>query len=309
MKIEKLNGLIAAPFTPMLSDGNLNLKVIEKYADHLISARIAGVFICGTTGEGISMTKTERMLVLEEWIRCAGKKLKVISHVGGNCIEECKELASHAEKTGAYAVSAFAPSFFKPSNAQNLIEFLEKIAASAPTLPFYYYNIPGFTGVNIPVSSILALAKNKIPTFAGVKFTHFDLYEMQKCMAFDGGKYDIVHGYDETLLCGLSLGVQSAIGSTYNYIPEVYIQLWEAFNYGDLDSARKFQRLSVGIVDILNKYGGGVVAGKAIMKLIGIDCGDCRLPINKFSRDELKSLKDDLEQVGFFSTVYHSNEL
>ncbi len=249
------------------------------------------------------------MLVLEEWIRCVGNKLKIIAHIGGNCIEECMELAKHAEKTGIYAISAFAPSFFKPGNAEILVDFLARIAVAAPSLPFYYYNIPGFTGVNIPVSTIINAAKTKIPTFAGVKFTHFDLYEMQKCMSMENGRYDIVHGYDETLLAGLSLGVESAIGSTYNYIPEVYLQLWDAFKRGDQVKARELQQVSVEVVNILIKYGGGVVAGKAIMKLMDIDCGECRLPNKIFSPSDYSALKVDLEKIGFFKLTTQSIEI
>jgi N-acetylneuraminate lyase len=299
MSIQKHFNLIAAPFTPMDSEGEVNLEVIGKYASYLIESKISGAFVCGTTGEGPSLTTEERKMVLEKWISSANRELKIISHVGGNCISQSKELAAHAEKSGAYAIASFAPSFFRPATANELVSFLAPIASSAPNLPFYFYHIPSFTGVDLPVSELLEVADG-IPNFAGVKYTHFDLYDMQKCMVSPNDKYEILHGYDETLLCGLSLGVKSAVGSTYNYIPEVYLNVWEAFINGDLEKAREWQQVSVKIVNILNKYGGGVRAGKAIMNLIGIGCGPCRLPIKGMAQNEMGALKSDLGNAGFF---------
>lgn len=293
-------GLIAAPFTPMDKEGNLKLDVIDTYAKHITKSHLSGVFICGTSGEATSLSVKERKAVLEKWISQAESNIKIICHVGSNSINDSIELASHAQATGAKAIGSFAPSFFKPSNAKELVDFLAPIAAAAPDLPFYYYNIPSFTGVNIPVSEVLAMADMFIPTFAGVKYTHYDLYDMQKCIAYGGCKYEILHGYDETLLCGLSLGVNSAVGSTYNHIPKIYQNIIDAFDENDIEKAREWQQFSVRFVNILIKYGGGVRGGKALMKLIGLDCGPCRLPINNFDGNELNNYKKDLEEIDFF---------
>jgi N-acetylneuraminate lyase len=300
MNAKNLHGLIAAPFTPMTETGEINTGPIVKYARHLINSKVAGAFVCGTTGEGISMTTVERNAILREWVTHSGNELKIIAHVGGNSLPQSMELAAFAERQGAYAIASFAPSFFKPGTAGELVSFLAPIAAAAPDTPFYFYHFPSLTGVNIPVISFLEEADGIIPTLAGVKYTHFDLYDMQQCMAYKDGKYEILHGYDEVLLGGLALGVRSAVGSTYNYMAPLYLRLWEAFNRGDLESARKHQQVSVQVVRQLNKYGGGVRAGKEIMKLTGIDCGPCRLPIRPFSPEESDSLRVDLETIGFF---------
>ncbi len=300
---EALKGLIAAPFTPMDEAGRINPGMVENYARYLIRSGVTGAFVCGTTGECMSLTTEERKLVLESWVRSANGKLKVIAHVGGNCLLQSSELASHAEKSGAFAIGAFAPSFFKPATAQELVKFLSPVAASAPGLPFYYYHMPSMTGVNLPVVELLTLAQSEIPNFAGVKYTHFDLYDMQQCIAYGDGRYEILHGYDEILLAGISLGVNAAVGSTYNYMPSVYTGLWEAFRHGDMDRARKLQQFSVSIVKILIRYGGGVRAGKAIMSLVGIDCGSCRLPIREMDATEKENLRKDLSEAGFFKMV------
>lgn len=97
----------------------------------------------------------------------------------------------------------------------------EKWVEAAGSLPFYYYHMPSMTGIAVAASDIVAEAGARIPNFRGVKFTHSDLFDMQKCLMFGNG-IEVMHGYDEMLLAGLSLGAVSAVGSTYNYIPTVY---------------------------------------------------------------------------------------
>lgn len=303
MNFEMLNGLVAAPFTPMDGKGNLNLDQIDNYANLLIRNKIMGIFVCGTTGESFSMTIKERKQVLEKWVKVAGKKLKIICHVGSNCLKESIELAAHAQRQGAYAIGCISPMFFKPSNASDLMEFLKPIAASAPELPFFYYHFPAITGVDIKASEVLQFASTSIPNFGGIKFTHSDFYDMQKCIAFDGGRYNVLNGFDEMLLCGLSLGVKAAVGSTYNFLAPLYHKIWESFSSGDVTRARELQQYSVRVVDILVKYRGATVAGKAIMELLGIDCGPCRLPLKSLVPDEKEAMKKELTEIKFFEMI------
>jgi N-acetylneuraminate lyase len=294
---------IAAPFTPMSTSGEVNLRPVRKYAQHLISSKVQGAFVCGTTGEGVSLTTEERKMVLEEWVKSSENKLKIICHIGGNSLPQSIELAAHAWKSGASATAAFSPSFFKPANAKELVSFLAPVAAAAPEIPFYFYHFPSLTGVTLPVIDVLAEADLHIPNFAGVKFTHFDLYDMQQCIEYEKGKYEILHGYDEVLLCGLALGVNSAVGSTYNYMAAVYHKIVEAYYKGDMEMARAYQLISVHIVKLLIKHGGGVRAGKAIMEFVGIDCGQCRLPIRSMDEKEKASFKSELAETGFFNEI------
>ena len=102
---EKLEGMVAATFTPLDENGDVNLSVIDKYA-------IKGIFVCGTTGEFSSLTIDERKLILEKWLVSARKRFKVIAHVGSNCQRSAMELARHAAQVGADAIASIAPSFF-----------------------------------------------------------------------------------------------------------------------------------------------------------------------------------------------------
>lgn len=298
---ERLEGLIAASFTPMDASGKISLSVIGKYADLLASSGMTGVFVCGTTGESLSLTTAERKDIVSQWVKSAGGRFKVIAHVGSNSQFEAMELARHAYEVGADAIGAMAPCFFKPATVQDLIAFFAPIAKSAEQLPFYYYNMPSMTGVSLPVADFLLEGKKVMPNLVGTKFTHNNLMEMGQCLSLNDGEFEVLHGYDEILISGLVFGAIAGVGSTYNYLPEIYHGIIAAMKKGDMEAARELQMKSIEIVKIIIKYGGGVRGGKAIMNLIGIDCGQCRLPIAQFSEKEYKSLKEDLTKINFFS--------
>lgn len=300
---ERFHGLIAAPFTPMHDDGSLNLPAVKPYADLLVAQGIAGAFICGTTGEGFSMTIEERKAVAEAWVKASEGRLKIIVHVGANCQQDAKALASHAQSCGASAIASIAPNFYKPCCVEDLVNFFVPVAGAASELPFYYYNMPSMSGVCLPVDKFLELASERIPNLQGIKFTHNNLMEMNQCINLDGGRYEILNGFDEILLCGMALGAKAGVGSTYNYAGKVYNQLIAAFEAGDIAKARELQMYSVEIVKIIIKYGGGVIGGKAIMTLLGISCGECRPPLHRFSADEYAGLRKDLEEIGFFERI------
>lgn len=297
---QKLKGLVAATFTPMDAEGNVNLPVIGKYADLMFTSGVSGVFVCGTTGESYSLTTNERKQILEEWVKSADGRFKVIAHVGSNSMFEAVELARHAQEIGADAIGAMAPCFFKPSTVKDLVDFFAPIAQAAEELPFYYYNMPSITGVSLPVAQFLHEGKKVIPNLVGTKFTHNNLMEMGECIALDNGAFEVLHGFDEILIAGLAFGAIAGVGSTYNYLPSVYLGIFDAMEKGDLVKARELQQQSIEIVKVIIKYGGGVRGGKAIMNLIGIECGECRLPITPFSEQEYKTLKEDLERIGYF---------
>jgi hypothetical protein len=98
-----LHGLIAAPFTAMRPDARLHLELIQQQAQRLADNGVLGAFICGTTGEGFSLTTEERMQVAERWLAVAPKQLRVIVHVAHNSQGESRKLAAQAEQIGAYA--------------------------------------------------------------------------------------------------------------------------------------------------------------------------------------------------------------
>jgi N-acetylneuraminate lyase len=298
MDIQKITGLIAAPFTPMKRDGSLNTGIIPEYANKLKKDKVSGVFICGTTGEGMLMTPDERMEVAEKWISEQTKDFKVIVHIGTTSSKLSQKLAKHAEHVGVYAVGCMGPLFLPPTGVDELVGFCAEVAAGAPGLPFYYYHIPSVSGVKISMLEFIQMAKRQIPNLAGIKFTDNNFMDMQQCLGLDNGKWDILHGYDELFLAGLAFGAKGAVGSTYNFIAPLYHGIIEDFGKGNLGAARDKQALSVRVVEVLNKYGGAIAAGKALMKHVGVDCGPCRLPIINQNGINYKNLTNEIECIG-----------
>ena len=298
--MKKINGHIAAPFTPLHSDGSVNLDPIEAYADLLHRNHLDGVFVCGSSGEGALLTKEERMSIAEKWVEVAGNSLKVIVHTGGTNIVDQESLAAHAQEIGAYAVAAMAPMFLGPKRIEELGTFCSKVSSAAPGLPFYYYHIPGLNGINLPVMDLLKYADAEIPDFAGVKYTHDNMYEFDQCFRYENKKYDMLHGLDETYLSGLAYGCKSGVGGTYNHCYGLYENMKTAFEAGDFDKARGLQHMSHLFVNVLIRYRGNIVGGKRIMKFLGIDCGPNRIPLQTISDKEEKSMKAELEEIGFF---------
>lgn len=295
-----LQGLIAAPFTPMHIDGSLNLELIPRYYEMLKANGVIGAFICGSTGEGVSMSINEKKAVAEAWADCSkgDTSFIVMPLLGGTCLADCKELALHAREIGLGAVSFTAPFYFKPANVEMLAQCCAEVASTVPDMPFYYYHIPVLTGVGFTMFDLLKAIDGLIPNFAGVKYTHEDFMDFLSCINFQNGKYDMLWGRDENMLPALAVGAKAAVGSTFNYAAPLYYNLIDAFNNGDLAKAQLLQQKSIDIIRLLGKY-GGIATGKAYMKLIHMDCGEFRLPVKNMSSADFELFKKDAEQLGF----------
>lgn len=300
--MNKLTGLIAAPFTPFREDGSIHLPQIEVLVEHLIAQQIKGIFICGSTGEGPSMTVEERMQVAEAFVNLSDKRLYTFVHVGHNSLAEARKLAAHARQIGADAISATVPTYFKINTVEALIKSLAEIAEGAPDLPLYYYNIPSLTGVNLDMAGFLTQATDQLPTLAGIKYTAPWLHEYQACLHTAQGLYDVLYGTDEMMLGALAVGARGFIGSTYNFAAPIYHQVQAAFDQGDLATARQYQTKAVEIVRIILRY-GSLPSQKAIMKMIGLDCGPVRLPLSELSTSQKAALRRDLTEIGFFEQI------
>jgi len=304
----KIEGLIAATFGTFHADSTLNLDIIPSLVERMIADGLAGVFICGTNGEGPNLTIEERMTVAETYVKAVNKRILVLVHVGHTSIAESRKLAAHAAEIGADAISSVAAFYFKPTSVQNLVESMAEIASAAPELPFYYYHIPTLTGVGLDMIEFLRLSEDLIPNLAGIKYTASTLHEYQACVNYKNGKYDILFGFDEMLLSALSVGAKGAIGSTYTYAAPLYLKVVELFRAGKIAEAQQMQLQSVEMVRCLVKF-PPIPAQRAIMKMQGFDLGKCRLPLKGLSEQDTESFKASLDNMGFFELLNELNDL
>lgn len=300
--MDKITGLIDAPFTPFYENGEVNLEPIEQYAKMLAKNGLKGVFINGSSGEGYMLTEDERMRLAERWVEVAPKGFKVIVHVGSTCVKSSERLAAHAQKIGAFGIGAMATPFPKIGRIEELVKYCEEIAAAAPELPFYYYHIPAFNGAFLSMLDFLKAVDGRIPNFAGIKYTYESLYEYNQCRLYANGKFDMLHGQDETILPCLAMGgAQGGIGGTTNYNGRCLVGILDAWKSGDLEKARELQNYAQEVINVICHFRGNIVGGKRIMKLIGLDLGKNRTPFNNMTDEEEARMKQELEAIDFFN--------
>ncbi|MCM1109570.1 MAG: dihydrodipicolinate synthase family protein [Clostridium sp.] len=299
--MEKIIGLIDAPFTPFYENGEVNYEPIPAYARMLQKNGLKGVFINGSSGEGYMLTDDERKKLAETWVQAAPEGFKVIVHVGSCCVKSSRALAEHAASIGAWGIGAMAPPFPKVGRVEELVKYCEEIAAGASELPFYFYHIPAFNGAYLSMLEFLKAVDGRIPNFAGIKYTFESLYEYNQCRLYKDGKYDMLHGQDETILPCLAMGgARGGIGGTTNYNGVNLVGIINAWNAGDLEKARELQNFSQEVINVICNYRGNIVGGKRIMKLIGLDLGKNRTPFRNLTDEEEASMKAELEAIRFF---------
>ncbi len=301
MNFEKIKGLLVAPFTPFCEKGEVNYAPIPQYAAMLEKNGLIGVFINGSSGEGYMLTVEERMKLAEKWMDATSPNFKVIVHVGASCIKDSYKMAQHAQQIGAFGVGSMASPFPKVGRVDELVKYCEEIAQGAPDLPFYFYHIPALNGVFLPMLPFLKQADERIPNLAGIKYTYESLYEYNQCMHYKGGKFDMLHGQDETILSGLIMGgAQGGISGTGNYIGNSLVGVIKEYNNGNIEKAREYQNFAQDVINVIAKYRGNIVAGKRIMKLMGLDLGRNRTPFQNLTDAEEVAIKSELQAIGFF---------
>ncbi len=293
--MQRWTGIWPALVTPLTGDERINVPVTRRLVDHLIAAGVGGFYVCGGTGEGILLPLVERKRMAEVVVEQVGGRAPVIVHVGAAATADALTLAAHAGAVGADAVAAVPP-FYYNVGFRAIKEHYELIARAC-ALPLYIYYIPGSTGVTVSAAQMWELCQ--IPGVRGFKYTAPDMYLLEQIFSLAQGRVNVFSGPDQLLAPMLTVGVDGAIGSTYNVLPRHFVKLYDAFRAGDVDGARRLQAQGNRVIDTLHQY-GGLVALKEAMRFIGFDCGYYRRPFGRLGDDEVALLRVALEQVGFF---------
>lgn len=297
-----MRGLVAAVVTPMDEKGDLNLGIVPRIVDHLEENGITGIYIAGSTGEGMSLTDEERRSVAEAYVMAAKGRMKSFVQVGHNSLKASAELAGHAESIGADAVSATPTGYFKVSSEEELVEGLLPIVEASPKTPFYYYHIPFLSGVNLDPMKLTDRAMDRLPTFCGIKYSDggsfFNLPMLEKV----GPGLEFMAGSDEAYLMAVAQGFKSAVGSTYNYAAPIYDNVRNALDAGDFERARLWQARAIEMITTMFETCGRASL-KSMMRMVGIDCGPVRRPIDPAGDEQVEALRKRLEEMGWFEWV------
>jgi N-acetylneuraminate lyase len=272
MELAKFKGIIPALLTPFDENDKLNENELKKLIERNIAQGVSGFYVAGSTGEAFLLSMEERKRVMQIVKETAGKRVTLIAHVGCVATAHSVELARYASELGYDAVSSVAPFYYKFG-----FEDIKKhyfAIADASGLPVIVYNFPAFSGVNITVDQLGELLSDE--RVIGLKHTSSDYFAMERLRHLFPDKV-IYNGYDETYLCGLMMGCDGAIGSTFNFMSDKFIAITNAFKAGDIKLAQALQREANDVLDPLIKT--GVMAGeKEVLNQLGFSFGQPRAP-------------------------------
>lgn len=292
MKNNKFKGLFSALLTPFNEDGSIKFDSIKKLVEFNIENGIDGFYVGGSTGEGLLLTNEERKEVFKCVKEAAGNRVTLIAHVGTISTDAAIDMAKCAESLGYDAVSAVAP-FYYGFPLEAILGYYNDIANSTE-LPMIIYNFPNSGGFSLTKDIANELFKNE--KFIGIKHTSSDMFALQRFKQLDR---DVVvyNGFDETLLAGLAMGADGAIGSTYNFMGRKFKQIMNDFKAGNLEKAQQGQNEADEIISEMIKY-GVFQSEKAILTELGVDMGECRkpfLPISDACRASMKKIAEKLK--------------
>lgn len=284
MKKPLFTGACTALVTPF-ENGKINLSMLERLLARQIDAGIEAVVICGTTGESPTLSDTEKLELFRHAKQYAGNECIIIAGTGSNCTEHAIALSQAAEETGVDGLLIVTPYYNKATPAGLLAHYSS--IAGAVHIPIIAYNVPSRTGVDIPVSVYQQLSK--IPKIAGAKEASTDISKITKIRSACPKEFALWSGNDDQAVPVMSLGGMGVISVLSNVEPVKTQAMAKAALDGDFDTAAALQLELLSLIEALFSEVNPIPV-KAAMKLIGYDCGECRLPLTPISEANLKRL-------------------
>ena len=243
------HGIWPALVTPFTDDGSALAPVrVEPLVRHLIDAGANGFFVCGGTGEGSAMSVPERKAMTEATIAAVAGAVPLIFQVGATSTANAVELAQHAAAAGADAVASVAP-VDQPNDLQAAVAHYAAIGA-ATDLPFYVYWLAHTADKTVTAEQFLE-AMQAVPNFSGLKFTDSNFYFFQRLVQLGGDRLNLISGPDEICLGGMVAGSDAAIGTTYNIMPKLFVEMRQLFEASDIRPAMALQAQANEVISTL----------------------------------------------------------
>ncbi len=283
--IRKFTGIMPALLTPYDEEGNILKKSVQALVDRLIDQGADGFYITGASGEGVVLSLSQRITMVEYAMEAIHGRAKAIIHTGSINPDEAVELTRQAEQAGADAVSAVPPSYYFKYDTYETVEYYKRLAG-ATSLPLLMYATPALSteGINDIISQLL-----QVDNIIGLKDTRANYFEMWKLREAHGDNINIINGPDETLLCGLAMGADAGIGTTYNLMQDLFGALYKAFQAKDIALAQRYQTKINRVIRTLIEN-NALRACKEYLTAKGIDMGITRFPRARRSQDEIDAM-------------------
>ncbi len=296
--MRELKGIYPAIVTPFDAEGDYAEGAMRRIVQHQLEAGVHGFYICGGTGEGLLLQREERQAVLETVLDEVQGRAGVIAHVGAFQTAETLALAAHASAVGADAIAALPPAYFYKPDEAALLRYYTDLAAVSK-VPLLIYNIPQRTGIAMTRDLFELLLE--VENIVGMKDSSGDVYALGLFLA--GGKDPVIfNGEDTVLLGGLLAGAGGGIGATYNMMPQLFVELWNAVQAREMAAAAGTQARINQFISALQ--GVDLFAGlKQTLAWMGLECGVPRTPLRPLTGEETGILRQALEGAGFFEGV------
>ena len=288
MKKPLFTGACTALVTPF-ENGKINYTMMDRLLARQMDAGIEAVVVCGTTGESPTLSDPEKLELFRHCKEYTGDKCQIIAGTGSNSTEHAVTLSQAAEDTGIDGLLVVSP-YYNKATPSGLVEHYSTIAG-AVHIPIILYNVPGRTGVDIPVSVYQQLSR--IPKIAGVKEASADITKIARIKAACPSEFAVWSGNDDQAVPVMSLGGAGVISVLSNVEPLKTQAMAKAALDGDFDTAAALQIELLPLIELLFCEVNPIPV-KAAMKLIGFDCGDCRLPLTRMTDVNFKRLAEYL---------------
>ncbi|MBQ7837261.1 MAG: N-acetylneuraminate lyase [Clostridia bacterium] len=289
--MREMKGIFTALLTPFKEDYTINEVSLKKLVEFNLEKGVNGFYVGGSTGEGMVMSTEERKEVFRIVKEAAGDKVPMIAHCGAISTDSAIDMAKTAESLGYDAVSAVAP-FYYNFPAQAIKQYYTDIVSSVE-IPMVVYNFPGGNGFTFTADYAAQMFEDK--RFVGIKHTSADLFMLQQFKQ-KIENVTVFNGFDEMCIGGLAMGADGAIGSTYNFMADKFLKIYDEFHNGSMAKAQEIQNEANVIITEMIKY-GVFQSEKAVLTHLGIDMGPCRkpfLPISKEGFDAMKKVAESL---------------
>ena len=288
MREPLFTGVCTALVTPFL-DGKVNYPMMEQLLRRQMDAGVRSVVICGTTGEASTLSENERSELFYRAKNYAGKDCLIFAGTGNNCTSRAAELSVAAENAGVDALLIVTP-YYNKATPEGLIAHYMTIAHTV-NLPIIAYNVPGRTGVDMPVSVCQRIAH--IPNVVGIKEASSDICKITR-ICRDCKDFAVWTGNDDLIVPAISLGAKGVISVVSNLLPVRTMAMANAALAGNINTASAIQQGLQNLIELLFCEPNPIPV-KAAMKYLGYDCGAPRLPLTELSTENKQRLKTALD--------------
>ncbi len=291
--MRSFEGIWPALVTPADDDGAINENCLHELIDHLVGKGVDGLYVGGSTGEGMSQSVGQRMKLARLTMKAVQDRVPVIVHVGAVAQPDALHLARHAAELGVAGISSILPPDY--DSEESLWRYYAGIAAAAPATPLLAYILNDDRGTQHLMKRLQCL-----PQVVGAKYTGPDLYEFQHMVELgEGREWSMFTGMDEMCVYGVLAGAAGNIGSTLNFMPGVYREIRRLVAAGDAAGATGLQERANSVTTILHRY-GYMGAQVVALDLLGFSVGGPRLPHLPLDDDSSSLLRVELQYSEFF---------